>query len=77
MMNATKSEQLAEKIKAHLMSGGVVRFATCYKAMFLKAKHAELVIGSKLENDNGVYVRSGKSKDFWLAVNISFSKEAN
>lgn len=71
----TQSEELAEKIKQHLQDGGVVRFATCYRVMDLQAKHAELVVGSKLVNDSGVYVRSGKSKTFWMAGNIAFGRE--
>lgn len=71
----TQSQELAEKIKQHLIAGGIVRFATCYRAMFLKAKHAALVSGSKLENDKGVYVQSGKSRTFWMAGNIAFGKE--
>lgn len=75
MENMTQSEQLAEKIKAHLAAGGIVRLATCYQAMFIKAKHVNLVIGSKRENDNGVYIQSGKSKTFWMANYIAFSNE--
>lgn len=71
----TNSEQLANDIKQHLQTGGVVRFATCYRVMDLTRKHAALVIGSKSPTDNGVYVRSGKAKTFWMAYNIKFSNE--
>lgn len=63
----TNSEQMAEKIKAHLANGGVVRFATCYRVMDLKAKHADYVIGSKLENDSGDCAQyEGKTVLDWL-----------
>lgn len=70
----TNSQQLAEKIKNHLNDGGVVRFATSARVMFLKAKHAQLVEGSARSADNGVYVRSGKSRNFWMSYYIAFSK---
>jgi hypothetical protein len=65
---------MSEKIKIHLKSGGVVRFGTCYRATILTAKHVACVEGSKLANDNGVYIRSGKSRVFWMASYIAFSK---
>jgi hypothetical protein len=73
-IDMTNSEQLAEKIKNHLTNGGAVRFATCYRATILKAKHIACVEGSKLAADNGVYVRSGKSRVFWMESYIAFSK---
>lgn len=69
----TQSEQLAEKIKDHLLAGGLVRFGTCYKTAVLKAKHVPCVFGSKLETDRGIWLISGKTRVFWMEQHIKFS----
>jgi desulfoferrodoxin (superoxide reductase-like protein) len=70
----TNSQKLAEKIHDHLRKGGAVRFATGARVMIVKAKHIPLIEGSKREESiNGVYVRSGKSRDYWMENYIRFS----
>lgn len=70
----TKSEELAVKIQDHLRKGGRVLFATCYSAMILNRRHVDLVQGSTREGDRGVYLKTRKSRTFWMEYCITFQE---